>query len=118
MPATLLPQQRQCSLNDPESTEIVGVEHSTYVGLARLLNRANQTVTGIIEDDVKFAEVRVSLPNGMPGPISIGHVECQGKHSVAEAFLQIGNVCQCAGGRRDFVASLERGFGPDASKTA
>src|ERR1017187_3372564 len=118
MPATLLPQQRQCSLNDPERTEIVGVKHSTYVGLARFLNRADQTVTGIIEDDVKLAKVRVSLRNGMPSLIGIGHVECQGKHGVAEAFLQIGNTCQFAGGRRDFVASLERGFGPDASKTA
>ena len=62
MPAALLPQQRQCGLNYPERTEVVRVKHGANVGLARFLNRADQSVTGIIEDDVKLAEMRVSLP--------------------------------------------------------
>jgi hypothetical protein len=113
---TCMVLQGQCGLNDSELTEVVRVKQSADVCLVCLLNRADQGVTGVVEDDVKPTEMRVSLLNDLPDLIGIGHVERQGQNGVAEAFLQIGNVYQFAGGSGDFIAALERGFGPDASK--
>ena len=73
-------------MNDPELTEVVRVKQSTHVCLVCFLNRADQGVTGVVEDYVKPAEMRVSLLNGFPDLIGIDHVERQGQNGVAEAF--------------------------------
>ena len=118
MAAALLPQQRQGGLNDPKRTKVVCVKLRADIRLARFLNRPDQRVAGIVDDNVQPAKVRVGLLNRLLHLISIRHVERQWEYGVAEALCEIGNIRHFAGGRCNFVAALKRGFGPNASEAA
>jgi hypothetical protein len=99
-------------LHYPERTEELRVKHGANVRFARLLNPADQNVTGIIEDDVKCQNSReLAEPHAEP----LRQIRSSAKENgVAEASRKIGNVCQCAGGGGDVIAACERGFGPTA----
>jgi hypothetical protein len=54
---------------------------------ARFLNGTYQGVTGVIEDDVELAEMRVGLPNDLPYLFAMGYAERKGKNRVAESSV-------------------------------
>ena len=92
MPAALLPQQRQGSLDHPKHPKIVRIKQSANVSLARLFNRADEGITSIVENNVQLAGVSVGLRNYLPHLFGVGYVKRQGEDSGAEAAPPIGNI--------------------------
>ena len=73
-----MPQQGQGRLDHPKHPKVVRIEQSANVGLARLLNRADEGVTGIVENNVQPAEVLVGLRNRLPHLFGVRYIKRQG----------------------------------------
>ncbi len=97
-----------------------GVDETNLANLfvARLLGGGEQACAGIVFQNVDPAEVCECPLNRLLHLLGVGHVEGQGKDCVAEAFGEVGDVCQLAGGRSNPVATHQRCFRPDAAETA
>ena len=92
-------------MNYTEGAEEVRIIKCTNVRLGRLLDRANQAVTGVVDDNVQFSEMSVSLCNHLFDLFRVGYVECQQKNGVAEALRKVGDVCHGAGSRCNLIAA-------------
>ncbi len=79
VPAVLATQDRQCRLDDPQRPKKVGLELSLHVFQPSLFNRADEGITGIVQHDIKSAEMPVGLSNSIPDQLFIGYVYCRGK---------------------------------------
>jgi hypothetical protein len=69
-------------------------------------------VTGVVDHDVKLAEVRSRLLHSAERSRSVGHIELERENSTAELLDELVQGPDLAGGRGDLVATLESGFRP------
>ena len=72
--------------------KVIRVKECPNISLARLFSRADQRIPGIVEDNVQFAEMRVSSLDNARHLASIRYIERQRENSVPKMFLKIGNV--------------------------
>ena len=83
---------------------------------ADLLDRAEEPVAGVVDDDVEPAELLVGLLDRGEVGVVILDVERHRQHAVAVLLGQRRERRGVARRRRDLVAALERRLGPDAAE--
>src|SRR3954471_8815901 len=98
VPGALGAQERQRRLGHPQHAEEVGLELGAGILLGDLLDHAELSVTGIVDDDVEPAEVLVRAANGGEVSPAVGDVKPQRQDAVAEALDQVIQGGRVAGG--------------------
>ena len=88
---TLLAQERQRSANDVKHAEDICLKLGADFGFGRLLDRANQSIAGIVEDNVETPELRMGRGDRARDLIGIGDVDGERQHSPAETVGKIGD---------------------------
>lgn len=73
-------------MDDPQRPEIVRIKLRTSVRFARFLNRADQRIPGVVDDNAEPAEVRLRPSNSLLHLICVGHVERHREYSITEVF--------------------------------
>ncbi len=116
VPAALLAQERQASLGHPQGTEQVRLDLGASLLLADLLDRAEQAVAGVVDDDVEAAEVLVRAGDRLESGRTIGDVELECEHVLAIGLDELRERVRVAGRRRDPVAARERRLRPLATE--
>lgn len=74
-PAALRPQMRHCSPDDLDRPDEVGVDLTADLIVAHLLGCPEETVTGIVHDDIDAPKIGEGAINDLSHRIRIGYVE-------------------------------------------
>jgi hypothetical protein len=77
------------------------------LGLGEFLDEAEVPVAGVIDDDVKPAEVVVGLLDRGEVRVAVGDVQLNRQQRVAVFLGQVGQGCGVACGGGDLVATLQ-----------
>ncbi|MDQ0684447.1 hypothetical protein QFZ56_003410 [Streptomyces achromogenes] len=96
----------------------VGLHLVADLLLRQLLDRAEQSVAGVVDDHVQASEVVVRTLHGLGGGRLVGDVQGQRQHRVAVRGDQVREGVGVAGGGGDLVAALQGGLGELAAEAA
>ena len=102
--AALGPQEGQPG--DPQGAVEVGLHLTADLLLGQLLDRAEQAVSGVVDDHVQAAEVLVRPLDGLECGGLVGDVQLQRQHRLTVGGHQVRQI-GVAGGGRDLVTTLQ-----------
>src|SRR5258708_17930422 len=108
---------RERSLGHRERAEQVGLEGGWGFGLAALLNRAEEAVTGVVDHHVEAAEACMRLRDRGANRSLVRDVQSDRRDLIAVALDEWRkplHVPRCGG---DPIAPRQRRLRPDATKT-
>src|SRR6266478_9102807 len=111
MTGRLLPHDRDCGLGDNDDAEEIGFDLCAKIGQARILNRADITIAGIIDEYVQPPKGFNGGPNGITRRTLISHVEGNGANLFTVAPHEIGELRRITRGGNELVTSSKNGFG-------
>ena len=106
---------RQHRAGDAEQAEHVGAEQFCGLRSARLLDRAQQAVAGIVDQDIDAAEFLHRLAGGLVGLRLAGDVEPRRQQPLMRAEAR-GDGVGIAGGGDHRIARLQCGFRDQSAK--
>ena len=103
-------------LRHPQRAEQVCFDLGARFLFAHFLDRAEQSVAGIVDDDIKPAEAAMRLRDCRIDGGLVGHVELDRGDPVAVFLDKVRERAGVARSRSDPVAARQRCLGPDAAK--
>ncbi len=77
MAGALCPQERKRGANDMERAEHIDLEQPSHLRIGCLLDRAEQTIACIVDDDVDAARERKGLQHDRFGVVALGEIKRQ-----------------------------------------
>src|SRR6266496_157753 len=114
----LLAEDREDRLRDMENAEEVRLELVAQLLLGDLLDRSEEPVARVVDDDVDPPERLVRGLHRSEHLVAVGDVELDREDGVAVLLDQVTQSVCVAGGRCDLIATLEGGEGELAAETA
>src|SRR6266496_1794478 len=112
----LLAEDREDRLRDMENAEQVRLELVAQLLLGDLLDRSEEPVARVVDDDVDPPERLVRGLHRSEHLVAVGDVELDREDGVAVLLDQVTQSVCVAGGRCDLIATLEGGEGELAAK--
>src|SRR6266498_2402033 len=112
----LLAEDREDRLRDMENAEQVRLELVAQLLLGDLLDRSEEPVARVVDDDVDPPERLVRGLHRSEHLVAVGDVELNREDGVAVLLDQVTQSVRVAGGRCDLVATLEGGEDELAAK--
>ncbi len=116
--AALLSHQGQSRPENAHNARIVCIEKARDLLVGRLFRRGDQTVPGIVDQNIDPPKMLESLLHRLRNASSVGHIQLQRKNCVPEPLLQVCNAVHVARGRCNLVTPFKGCLCPYASETA
>ena len=107
---------RHGRLRHPQRAEQVCFDLGARFVFTHFLDRAEQSVAGIVDDDIKPAEAAMRIRDGGIDGGLVVDVEPDRGNAVAVFLDEVRERGDVAGRRGDPVAARQRRLGPDAAK--
>jgi hypothetical protein len=116
MTGPLLPHQRQCGLGDVDNAEKIRLNLRTKFVEARIFDRADIAVPGIVNKHVEPPEGLSRYGHRTGRCLLVRHIKRDGAHLIAKSLDQIGELLRFARRCHELVTRIEYRFGQRTSK--
>src|ERR1700730_9332822 len=116
MPGPLLAHEREGGLGDVDDAEEIRLNLRTKFVEARIFDRADVAIAGIVGEHVQPSEGLCCYGNGMGGCLFVRHIKRNGAYLVTIPLHEMGELRRIARRCNELVSCSEYCFGKRASK--